>query len=168
MMRVKYWAGMVLGADDLTDEQTYFIERLKRHNRLLHGSGIVAGLGVSLRGGRVFVAPGAALDCEGNEIVVESSFEGALPAADAGSQYLTISFEETEADPVPVAAPGGGGVEELSTRVVEGFKLGYEKHDPLAGHPRRGGHRIACNRKHGITLARFQHVGTRWRVRTRP
>lgn len=164
-MRVKYWFGMPPTADDFNDEQSYFVERLKRHNRLLHGSGVVAGLGVSARGGRVLVNAGFALDCEGNEIALEGPAEFPLPAADAGAQYLTVSFKETEVRPVPVVV--GGETEELDTRVSEGFGLAYEKRDPLAGHPFKAGHRIACNKRHGITLAKFQYVGTGWRVRMR-
>ena len=47
--RNRYFAGQLLDETDLTEEQLYFREKNRRHNRLLHGWGIVSGLGV-LRG----------------------------------------------------------------------------------------------------------------------
>jgi hypothetical protein len=71
--RNRYFTGQLLGADDLTREQDYFRDKARRHNRLLHGWGIVGGLGVSTgsSGAELTIAPGYALDPEGEEIVVE-------------------------------------------------------------------------------------------------
>jgi hypothetical protein len=44
LKRVKYHHGMLLSAKDLTAEQEYFLERQRRHNRYLHGWGVVSGL----------------------------------------------------------------------------------------------------------------------------
>ena len=41
--RTRYYAGQLVGPDDLTEDQRYFRERLRRHNRLLHGWGVVCG-----------------------------------------------------------------------------------------------------------------------------
>lgn len=76
--RVNYFHGMLLTEEDFVDEQTYLREKLKLHNRL-HGAGVAWGLElvkdcieVSSGGtiAKVFIAPGLALDCAGNEIVV--------------------------------------------------------------------------------------------------
>src|SRR6185436_8941650 len=46
LKRLKYFYGQVLGPQDFQDEQTYFREKLKLHNRCLHGYGVVCGLEV--------------------------------------------------------------------------------------------------------------------------
>ena len=45
--RVNYPFGLVLGVDEFLQEQTHFLEKHRRHNRMLHGFGTVAGLKVS-------------------------------------------------------------------------------------------------------------------------
>ena len=39
--RVKYFQGQMLSVSDLEAEQEYFLARLRRHNRHLHGWGVV-------------------------------------------------------------------------------------------------------------------------------
>jgi hypothetical protein len=70
--RTRYFAGQILDEADLVQEQTYLREKARRHNRLLHGWGIVCGLGVrpGPAGHEVTVSPGYALDPLGDEIVV--------------------------------------------------------------------------------------------------
>jgi hypothetical protein len=84
--RLRYFYGQLLGAHDLQAEQRYFREKMKLHNRCLHGHGVVCGLGVAVKepepdcgppkGGSdpaaatLTLAPGAALDCAGNDLVV--------------------------------------------------------------------------------------------------
>ena len=90
--RVRYFAGMLLGVDDFEQEQTYFRAKARRHNRLLHGWGIVTGLEVtpSGSGGQVSVEPGYALDQCGNEI-----FIGAPVIVDVPAQgEVGVRFEE--------------------------------------------------------------------------
>jgi len=83
--RVNFFHGMLLTEEDFVEEQNYLREKLKLHNRL-HGSGVVWGM--ELEKGRVqvgtrdapravtkiFISPGLALDCAGNEIVVCESY----------------------------------------------------------------------------------------------
>ncbi len=70
--RARFFRGKVLTLEDLELTQQYFRERLKRHNRSLHGFGIVSGLNATVKSGQIIVEPGLALDCEGNELVIES------------------------------------------------------------------------------------------------
>lgn len=76
LTRNHYFTGKFLTADDLAQEQSYHRSKHRRHNRLLHGYGIVRGLGVSLEsrpgGGdpTVLVSPGLAISPEGEELVV--------------------------------------------------------------------------------------------------
>src|SRR6185369_2413707 len=75
--RVNYFEGKLLSADDFTAEQHYLIEKRYLHNRLLHGSGIVSGLAVSLSSDQsapaVIVEPGIAVDRCGREMVLTSA-----------------------------------------------------------------------------------------------
>ena len=48
LQRVNYAHGQLLGVDDFRAEQDYVRRRLSRHNRLLHGVGIVCGLDVTV------------------------------------------------------------------------------------------------------------------------
>jgi hypothetical protein len=76
--RLNFFHGMLLAEQDFRDEQEYFREKLKMHNRLLHGYGIVIGLGLKKKDPesaeettcQVYIEPGVALDCDGNEIIV--------------------------------------------------------------------------------------------------
>ncbi|MEJ1961441.1 MAG: hypothetical protein WDO56_07815 [Gammaproteobacteria bacterium] len=72
--RMRYFPRQLLTADDMRTEQEYFREKQRRHNRFLHGWGVVCGLqvvadpqaGVSA----VQVCPGYALGPFGDEIYV--------------------------------------------------------------------------------------------------
>jgi len=45
--RPRFYDGRLLTAADLEDEQDYFREKIRLHNRLSHGWGVVTGLKVS-------------------------------------------------------------------------------------------------------------------------
>ncbi len=90
--RLNYFYGQMLGHRDFAIEQRYFREKIKLHNRCLHGHGVVCGLEVTPTAPgktdtpegrtsgdaapwprcrpRVLVECGFALDPEGNELVV--------------------------------------------------------------------------------------------------
>lgn len=69
--RLNYFTGQVLTVDDLNAEQDYFLARLRRHNRYLHGWGVVSGLTVSVNNStKLMIESGLAIDCQGNEITV--------------------------------------------------------------------------------------------------
>lgn len=73
--RVRPFHGMLLGAEDFLDEQSYLRKKIKLQNQL-RGDGIVCGLElvanflVTPYNAKINVTPGLALDCNGNEIVV--------------------------------------------------------------------------------------------------
>jgi len=72
--RPRYFPRQVITADDLTLEQDYFRDRLRRHNRLLHGWGIVCGVKVEAIVDKpwiVKVNPGYILGPYGDEIHIE-------------------------------------------------------------------------------------------------
>ena len=121
--RLRYFHGRALGALDLRREQAYHIEKDRLRNRLLHGWGIVCGLEVGVvpkepcdpadeapDAAVLVVAPGAALDCRGSEIVVRAPREVALDAllgedelralsAKPATVYLTLCYHEELIDP---------------------------------------------------------------------
>jgi ketosteroid isomerase-like protein len=69
--RPRYFAGQLLTAEILDAEQSYLLRGRRSDNRLLHGWGVVCGLGLKVSGrGGVVVEPGVAVDGLGREIVV--------------------------------------------------------------------------------------------------
>lgn len=76
--RLRYHYGQLLGAEDFSTEQRYFLLRRRLHNALLHGTGTVCGLRVSARDGAdpdaatlmLDCEPGMAIDALGREILV--------------------------------------------------------------------------------------------------
>lgn len=72
--RSRYFAGLLVTADDLTQDQIYVREKLRRHNRMLHGWGVVCGARVRKGQGdcEIVIEAGYILDPCGNEIVIPS------------------------------------------------------------------------------------------------
>jgi hypothetical protein len=129
LKRVRYFTGQLLSSDDLKAEQEYFREKLRRHNRMLHGFGVVCGLKVSAPEDgeppwQITVSPGYALTPGGDEIVVTEAvrlvLDSALGGPQAGSKriYIAMRYNELPADPVP----GPGGLE--PSRIMETFEVG--------------------------------------------
>ena len=142
--RTRYFAGQLLDEDDLTQEQLYLREKLRRHNRLLHGWGIVSGLGVrpGPADGEVTIEPGYALDGYGDEIVVADAVIVDLLSEDGDGNavapcpqpngrrvrkrrspgrplYLAVRYAECASRPVPI----GESVEYSRTRESFAVKL---------------------------------------------
>ena len=75
----RYFPGQTLGAGDLALEQDYFRNKLRRHNRLLHGWGVVCGARVCPTKGadgepdpwKVVIKPGYILGPYGDEIMLD-------------------------------------------------------------------------------------------------
>jgi len=65
-----YHFGMLLGVEDFQAEQGFHVGRLRRHQRLLHGAGIVAGFPVAYDAGsfELRVGPGYAIDVLGRDL----------------------------------------------------------------------------------------------------
>jgi hypothetical protein len=149
LTRVNYFTGMVLGTDDFTTEQDYLRQRLGRLNRLLHGSGVVTGLEVTLAGtasaASVTIAPGFALDRTGSELCVARPCSLALPAT-GGALLVVIAYRERPCRPVPT--PGDAAPALRPSRIVETFDA------TLAVAPTAD----------AVALARVQRVRGRWRI----
>jgi hypothetical protein len=136
--RTRYFARQLVGPDDLTQDQLYFREKLRRHNRMLHGWGIVCGARVKRlprdkSGCKVIVEPGYILGPYGDEIVIDEALTVDLcsealvgDSADpcAGSDpwcsdvraerpadeffYLAVRYEDCPTRPVRVYGCGCG------------------------------------------------------------
>jgi hypothetical protein len=136
--RPRWFAGQLVGPRDLTDTQTWVLERMRRHNRLLHGWGVDCGLTVTPvldTAGRpvpwqVQVGTGHALAPSGDEIVVEAATTVDVRAGEQGSAggspldpwcapvrqrrdpaatyYLAVRYDEAMTRPVRTASCGCG------------------------------------------------------------
>ena len=78
--RPRYFARQMLTQAELTLEQNYFRDRLRRHNRLLHGWGVVCGANICAipkedqsgpEAWKVRITPGYILGPYGDEIVID-------------------------------------------------------------------------------------------------
>lgn len=128
--RPNFFAGRLLSAADLADEQRYAIERRRLLNRALHGAGVVCGLSVEPAGTAgapaVVVGPGLALDGLGREVVVPEACTVPLPAA-AGCASVAVAYREVLEDPTPGGQPA---------TVVEGYEVVVaEGEAPAVEHP---------------------------------
>jgi hypothetical protein len=126
--RNRYFFGRILTSKDFEDEQQYHLDQRCRHNRNLHGYGIVTGLDVSISpcesSPSVVVSPGYALDPYGREILVTENV--ALPIGCRHSPlFVTIAHKERETDWVP----GSGADEKIPSR-IEDYVLAALVADP--------------------------------------
>jgi hypothetical protein len=149
LTRLRYFHGRALSALDLRREQAFHLEKDRLRNRLLHGWGIVCGLGVEIvpeperdpcdEGPArltVLIDPGAAIDCDGNEIVVRRPREVTIESLlrdneveelrkEAATVYLTLCFHEELIDPArPLLTAGCEPVPECEYgRVCETYRI---------------------------------------------
>jgi hypothetical protein len=75
-IRNHYFTGKLMLERDFTEEQRYYIDKLRHHHQRLHGWGVVCGLQVKAHPNPecqdkfICIEPGTAIDCCGHEIVV--------------------------------------------------------------------------------------------------
>jgi hypothetical protein len=153
-----FFPGKLLTTEDLAQEQHYVREKQKLHNRSLHGFGVVSGLNVATQSGGIVVNPGIALDCAGNEIVIETPQTFCPPPQSGSGAYLSIRFTEECIDPVITTS----GTEASTIR--EGFELLVTTDNRNAGHRHARGRWLACGQAHPLTLARLRPNAQGWRV----
>lgn len=159
LVRNHYFTGQLLSADDLQREQDYAIGRLRRRNRFLTGWGVVAGLRVSIEQGEtVVVQPGFAIDCVGNELIVESEARLSL-AGLSGRQYVVVSYVEIDEAPVVSAT----GLPAFS-RVRESSHIEISHLNPAVGHRGMGCGTPGCGHAHAVGIAVLTKKGHRWRL----
>jgi hypothetical protein len=155
LKRIRYFHGKVLSAEDFTVEQEYQLEKFRRHNRYLHGYGVVTGLEVSISssssdGFKVVISPGYAIDALGREIVIPALYEEALVCTDKAT-HVCLHYRERETDLVGVVGEAGddAGLFE-SSRIEESFEIRFETNYPCS--------------EDGIQLARLKRKKARWKI----
>jgi hypothetical protein len=146
--RTRFFPQQLVGADDLTQDQVYFREKLRRHNRLMHGWGIVCGVAVRHEEGcTAIVSPGYVLGPYGDEVVIDQEVPidvckqesvGALDCVDpdlwcgdtprvqdGATVYLAVRYVERPTRPVrvPGCACGCDERECEYSRTRDGFEL---------------------------------------------
>jgi hypothetical protein len=104
--RNRYFTGKFMAARDFAADTEYLLDHQRLHNRLLHGWGIVCGLGVE-RHPRpecaqawVVVTAGFALDCHGRELILRRDTAFELPQR-TEPYLLCAKFSEELIEPVP-------------------------------------------------------------------
>jgi hypothetical protein len=151
--RNNYAYGMVLGAKDFQQEFSYFYDRMKLHNRMLHGYGTVTGLEVSSdeeTATDIVVNAGMAIDPEGNEIILPSTVQCPFPE-EGEEAYLVLYWAERDTDPVPISGAESDMDQIVPSRVEEYAILKYEADQGEA-------------KQTGVVLARLQNAGGKWEV----
>jgi hypothetical protein len=119
LLRPRYFTGQLLSVADLQLEQDYLRQKLRRHNRAVHGVGIVRGLGVSIEAatdaadGRLRVEPGYAIDPCGNELALG---RGAVLALPEDGERLFVSMRHWDRPCSPVPSTDG---ESMPSRIEE-------------------------------------------------
>jgi hypothetical protein len=161
LKRSNFFAGKMLSAEHLLQEQEYHVDKHRRQNRFLHGWGVVSGLEISIEGSAIEVSPGFAIDCAGNDLVVESCEKVALPEG-SGRHYVVIRYEEIPVE--PVAAPSGEDCATEFSRILESARIELASTDPAANHRGMGPGTPGCGKVHPLRLAILEKRGTRWRV----
>ena len=157
--RVRYFFGKLLSAEDLQEEQSYLLNRLRRHNRFMHGWGVVAGLEVSISpGNEVVIGAGLAIDCAGNEIAIPEPVRITVSATE-GTLYVAVRYQELDVRPVPVAE----GVE--FSRIREGAEAVLLEANPGARHTGAGPRTPGCGQAHPLWLAKLTWRQSEWQVR---
>lgn len=98
--RPHYHYGQLLLEEDFLAEQRYHLDARRRHNRSLHGHGVVWGLQVGADGSRsVTVGRGLAIDASGQEIPLEKDTVLDLSQLQPGDEIgLELSYEEGDED----------------------------------------------------------------------
>ncbi|MFQ5571260.1 MAG: hypothetical protein ACE5G0_16405 [Rhodothermales bacterium] len=125
--RVRYFPRQLITPEDLTQAQDYVRNKLRRHNRLLHGWGIVCGAGVRQGNAcEVIIEQGYILGPYGDEIVIDREVtldlcqedptcgpgvdpwcDGpTLPRLNRQTLYIAVRYAECLTRPVRVYANG--------------------------------------------------------------
>lgn len=141
--RNRYFYGKLLTVRDFESEQKYFSNKRRLLNRLLHGTGVVAGLHVvAVDDKSISVEAGLALDHLGREIIIPSpttlklsTIEGFSNNEYAKSVYLCLAYQEKGKEPVHSVANSSTRSEEVSeyNRILESYKLFIQEEPPQPG-----------------------------------
>lgn len=149
--------GMMLGVDELRTEQGFHIGRSRRHQRLLHGVGVVAGYPLSFDEETfdLRVGPGFAVDALGRDLALEvdqcvnlvqwwlkhqqdEAFDDLASLDDATIDLdVRVCYSTCLSSPVPaIAEPCAGNASDIAySRVCETVTLLLRRHVPPVDAP---------------------------------
>ena len=165
LKRPRYFDGEILSANDFTTEQEYHRAKLRRHNRYLHGWGVVSGFSVSVRDGSVIVESGVAIDCAGNEIFLKRQTMSA-PSESANRLYVVVEYYESTVEPVAqlldfdCASEEGQG----DAWIEEAPRIRIMDVDPNLDHDEVGPGSCGCGRQHPMAIASLVKESKAWSV----
>jgi len=158
--RPRFFSSKLLRTEDLALEQQYFREKLSRHNRSLHGFGIVSGLKVTTDSGRIAVDAGMALDCQGNEVVIGTTQLLSPPASSDNWRHAYVNIRYTEDSTDSVTTPGVA----QASKIKESFEIVVVEENCNRGHRHLRARWLACGEPHALTIAKLKHSSQGWRV----
>ncbi len=151
--RPRYYARQLVTPDDMTLEQDYFRAKLRRHNRFLHGWGVVCGARVvqSNQPWKVIVKSGYILGPYGDDIYIESDqcVDVRVPCTPAppatndcqepqpappsnATQYVAVQYQENQTRLIRVPL-GGCGCEDSAceySRFCDSYQICILDHCP--------------------------------------
>lgn len=153
--RVNFVFGMILTAEEFTQEFSYLRDRMRWLARDLVGRGTVSGLQVTTSSDKdtadsIRVNAGMAVDAQGNVIHLESPVH-CPPPEKGSSAYLVLGWVERETDPIPVFGAGSDAEQTHRSRVEELAIFRYETNQKAA-------------RQSGVILARLKKARGKWKV----
>ena len=128
--RNRYFYGKLLTVRDFEVEQRYHCTKRELLNRLVHGVGVVCGLGVTASDeSTLMIESGMALDYQGREIVLPEPLfrklqmlEGQETLSGKQDAYLCLAYDEEDVEPVNATGAEVGAQRQFDlTR--EGFRL---------------------------------------------
>lgn len=138
--RNRYFYGKLLTVRDFESEQTYFNDKRRLLNRLLFGSGVVAGMQVvAVDDKTITVEMGVAIDYLGREIVVSAPVTLKLSMIDGFTNneykknvYLYVAYDEKGREPVHSVGNSSVRGEEMSeyNRFLESYRLYVKEEAP--------------------------------------
>lgn len=138
--RNRYFYGKLLTVRDFESEQKYFNDKRRLLNRLLFGSGVVAGMQViAVDDKTITVEMGVAIDYIGREIVIPAPVTLKLSMIDGFTNneykknvYLYVAYDEKGREPVHSVGNSSVRAEEVSeyNRYLESFRLFIKEEAP--------------------------------------
>ena len=143
MERNRYFYGKLLTVRDFEAEQNYASAKRRLVNRVVHGAGVVCGLGVSRSDDTtLLIGSGMALDYLGREVVIEEPLvrrlemiEGYGSLKDQADAYLCLAYDETDTEPVNAVGSDTGA----TSRTAAGIPGPIGDHGPgKRANPLRG------------------------------
>lgn len=128
--RNNYFSGKAVTAKNLTQEQSYFIDKIKQMNSELSGYGIVNGFGIDTFNSSkqiIYLNPGIGVDSVGNLLALYQGREFKLPRSLEEGDYIYLRLLEKGAERVARNNDEECGSECCFNYIVEEFEIVLEK-----------------------------------------